>query len=187
MRAGLIRQNIWHNAALHHLRQNIRTISNEPDGQRLSIFARLLDHFHRLIERMRDLVAISALQSFLDPRRINFHAEKNRAVHGGGKWLCATHSAKSAGQNKLSFERVSEVFFSRRRESFERALHDSLAADVDPRASRHLTVHREAESLEPIELGIIVPLPDEIRVRDQDTRRFIMGFEFSNRLPRLNK
>ena len=50
--------------------------------------------------------------------------------------------------------------------SFERALNDSLAADVNPGAGRHLTVHREAEPLESIELGVIVPLSDQIGIRD---------------------
>ena len=54
----------------------------------------------------------------------------------------------------------------RRSESLERALHDSLAADVNPGASRHLSVHRQAEPFQTIKLGIIVPLPDQIRICD---------------------
>ena len=54
------------------------------------------------------------------------------------------------------------MFSASRRESFKRPLHDSLAADVDPRSGRHLAIHRQPEPFEPIELGVIVPLSNEI-------------------------
>ena len=71
--------------------------------------------------------------------------------------------------------------------SFKRTLHDPLAADVNPRTGRHLSVHRQSHPLEPIELGIVIPLADEIGVGDQDARCFIMGSEFADRLSRLNQ
>ena len=46
--------------------------------------------------------------------------------------------------------------------SFICSLHNSLAADVDPRAGCHLPVHRQAHSLEAIELRVVVPLADKI-------------------------
>ena len=66
------------------------------------------------------------------------------------------------------------------RESFERTLHNSLAADVDPRAGSHLAVHGQAQTFEAIELAVIVPLANEIRVRDKNTRCFIVGLEFAH-------
>src|SRR4029453_13464545 len=69
----------------------------------------------------------------------------------------------------------------------ECALHNPLTADVDPGAGGHLSVHGEAHALEPIELRVVVPLSDEIRIRNQDTRRFVVGSEFSHRLSRLHK
>ena len=71
--------------------------------------------------------------------------------------------------------------------SFKRTLHDPLAADVNPRAGRHLSVHRQSHPLETIELGIVVPLPDKIGVGDQDARCFIVGPKFADRLSRLNE
>ena len=54
------------------------------------------------------------------------------------------------------------MFAARFGKCLERALHNSLAADVNPRARRHLAVHGEAQAFEPIELGIVRPLPDQI-------------------------
>src|SRR3954447_21027364 len=71
--------------------------------------------------------------------------------------------------------------------SFKRALHYSLATDVNPRTGCHLSVHRQTHSLEAIELGIVIPLTDKIRVGDQNTRCFIVGPKLANRLSRLNE
>src|SRR5262249_19919774 len=72
-------------------------------------------------------------------------------------------------------------------ESFEGALHDPLATDVNPRTGRHLSVHRQSHPFEAIKLGIIIPLTNEVGVGDQDARCFIMRAEFPNRLSRLNE
>src|SRR6267142_1462113 len=53
--------------------------------------------------------------------------------------------------------------------SFICSLHNSLAADVDPRAGCHLPVHRQPHSLEAIELRVVVPLADKICVRNLPT------------------
>src|SRR5579864_1712082 len=100
---------------------------------------------------MRDLVAITAFQTFLNPRRIDFNAEKERAIHGRRERLGAAHATKSASQNKSSFERSSKMFSTCGSKSFERALHDSLTANINPRTGSHLAVHREAKSFQPIE------------------------------------
>ena len=79
------------------------------------------------------------------------------------------------------------MFSSGRGECFERSLHDSLAPDVNPRTGGHLAVHCQPEPFEPIELGVIVPLSNEIRICDQNARRFIMGAKFSNGFAGLNQ
>ena len=94
----------------------------------------------------------------------------------------ATHATEAAGQNEFSVERATKMFPPGSSKSFKRTLHDALAADVNPRAGSHLSVHRQSHPLEPIELGVVVPLPNEIGVGDQDTRCFIVGPEFADRL-----
>src|SRR6185312_15973127 len=129
-----------------------------------------------------DLVAITAFQSLLDPSRIDVDAEKNRTVHRRGKRLRATHAAEATGQNQFSLERATEMFPPGSSKSFKRTLHDALATDVNPRAGGHLAIHRQSHPLETIKLGVVVPLPNEIGVGDQDTRCFIVGPEFADRL-----
>jgi hypothetical protein len=126
------------------------------------MFPCLVDQFKRLIERVRDLVAVTALQSFLDPGRIHFHSEKHRAVHGRSQRLRAAHPAEPAGQDEFSIKRPTKMLACSCRESFECSLHDSLAAYVNPGTRRHLSVHRQAKTFETIELCIIVPLTHEI-------------------------
>ena len=72
-------------------------------------------------------------------------------------------------------------------ESFKRALHNSLTAYVNPGTGGHLSVHRQAKPFEAIELCVIVPLTNEIRVGDENARRFIVRLEFAHRLPGLNE
>ena len=115
------------------------------------------------------------MQAFLDPRPIDFDAEKKRAIHRRGQRLCPTHAAESASDDKFSFERSAEMFPAGFREGFKCSLHDSLAADVNPRTGGHLAVHGESQSLQPIELSVVRPVAHEIGIRDQDAGRFIVS------------
>ena len=72
-------------------------------------------------------------------------------------------------------------------ERLERALEDPLGADVDPRAGRHLAVHRQALPLELAELLPVGPLADEVRVRDEHAGRPLVGAEDRDRLARLDE
>ncbi len=63
-------------------------------------------------------------------------------------------------------------------ERFERSLHYSLATDVNPRAGGHLSVHGESHSLEAIEFRVVRPVADQIGIRDQHARRFVVRPEF---------
>jgi hypothetical protein len=101
--------------------------------------------------------------------------------------LRAAHSTEAAGKNKFSFERPAKMLTASRGKCLECALHNPLTADVDPGTGSHLSVHGEAHALEPIKFRVIVPLSDEIGIRDQDARRFVVCPEFSNRLSRLHK
>src|SRR5439155_3566077 len=149
--------------------------------------ARLVDQLERFIERPRDLIAVTAVQSLLDPRRIDFDAEENRAVHRRSQRLCATHAAEAAGQNEFSIERTAEMFTARRCKSFKRSLHNPLAADVNPRTGSHLPVHCQPHSFEAIKLDVIIPLSDQVRIGNEDARRFLVCPKFPHRLARLHE
>ena len=70
-------------------------------------------------------------------------------------------------------------------EGFVGALDDALAADVDPRAGRHLAVHHQALAVELVEVLPVGPVADEIRIRDQHSRRIGVRAEHPDRLARL--
>ena len=79
------------------------------------------------------------------------------------------------------------MFASGSSERLERALHDSLATNVNPRTGGHLSVHRQAEPFEAIELGVVVPLSDQIRICDQNARRSLVRPKFADRFSRLHE
>ena len=68
-----------------------------------------------------------------------------------------------------------------------RALHDALAADVDPRAGGHLAVHGEARAFEPVELVPVRPVAHQVGVGDEDARRFGVRAEDADRLAGLDQ
>ena len=66
------------------------------------------------------------------------------------------------------------MFVGHRRKCLERTLHDALRADIDPTARGHLAVHHQALALECMEMIPVGPRADEIRIRDQNSRRVFM-------------
>ena len=111
---------------------------------------------------MRHPVAISGGEALLDSGWIYIDTEKTCAIHGRRQRLRTAHATESATDDELAFERSAEVFLRGRGERLERTLHNSLAADIDPGASRHLAVHGQAETFQPIEFRVIRPMADQI-------------------------
>ena len=73
------------------------------------------------------------------------------------------------------------------RERLVRALQDPLGPDVDPRAGRHLAVHRQAESLEAAELLPGRPVGHQVGVGDQHPGRPLVGGHDADRLAGLDQ
>ena len=88
------------------------------------------------------MVAISGSEPLLDPHRIYFDPDEACAIHGRGQRLGAAHSTEAAADDEFTCEASVEMFFSRCAKRFERALHDPLAADVNPGTGCHLSIHR---------------------------------------------
>jgi len=74
-----------------------------------------------------------------------------------------------------------------RRKSLERALHNALRADVDPRTRRHLAVHHQPAALEFVEVLPVRPAAHQIRVRDEHPRRVFVGSEDADRPAALHQ
>jgi hypothetical protein len=72
-------------------------------------------------------------------------------------------------------------------EGFVRALHDALAADIDPAARGHLAVHHQALFIELVEMLPIRPFGDEVRIGEQHTRGVLVGTKDADGLARLDE
>ncbi len=105
----------------------------------------------------------------------------------GRQRLRAAHAAHPAARDQLSGEVAAEMLAPCCGEGFVRPLQDSLRADVDPAAGSHLAVHHQAGAVELVEMRPVVPLADEIRIRDQDARRVGVRAENADRLAGLHE
>ena len=94
---------------------------------------------------------------------------------------------RPAVSNPLVGEIAVAVLASCFRERLVRALDDSLRADVDPRARRHLAEHHQPLAVELVEVLPRRPFRHEVRVRDQHARRVHVRAEYAHRLARLDQ
>ena len=56
-------------------------------------------------------------------------------------------------------------------ERFIGALHDALAADIDPRSGRHLAEHHQSFAVEFVKMLPRGPMRNQVRIGDQNARR----------------
>ena len=102
----------------------------------------LRDPGERLVQAVRDPVAVTLLDPAADPLLIDFHDYDRSFRHRRRERLSATHSAHASGQDPATAQRAAEMRTADRTERLIRALQDALRSDVDPRARGHLAVHR---------------------------------------------
>ena len=141
----------------------------------------------RGVQIVLEPVAVAGLDPAADARLVHVHAEERGAVHRGGERLRAAHAAQAAGDHQPALERAAEVLPRALGEGLVGALQDALRADVDPRAGRHLAVHREPERVEPAELVPGRPARHQVRVGDQHPRRLLVRPEDADRLAALDQ
>ena len=72
-------------------------------------------------------------------------------------------------------------------EGFIGALHNPLAADVDPAAGGHLAVHGQPFCVQLVEMFPRRPVRHQVGVGNQHTWRIFMGFEYANRFAGLHQ
>ena len=132
-------------------------------------------------------VEIAGAQAELDAARPAFDGEARGAGHGRGHRLRAAHAAQARGQDPAAGEAAAVVLAAHLDEGLVGALHDALAADVDPRARRHLAEHHQALAVELVEMLPGRPVRHQVGVGDQHARRVGMGAEDADRLARLHQ
>ena len=187
VRRGLVGDDVGLEAATQELHVDLRGVAHHADRCR---GLRLTGGFgpgDRLIEACRRLVEIARLQPALDPRRIHLDAEGDALVHGHCQRLRAAHPAETTGEDDSAAQAAVELLGGQRAEGFIGSLQDALAADVDPAAGGHLSVHDQAEPLELPEVFPGRPARHEQAVRDQHPGGVLMGTKDAHRFPRLHQ
>jgi hypothetical protein len=105
----------------------------------------------------------------------------------GGQRLRAAHAAQAGGQDPAPGQVAAVVLAAGLDKGLVGALHDALAADVDPAAGRHLAVHHQALAVELVEVFPGGPLGHQVGVGDQHARRVGVGAEHAHRLAGLHQ
>ncbi len=187
VRRGLVGDEVGAHAAAHELGKDVGGVAEQADGDRLLLLAGLLDHRQRFVERLGLRVEIAGAQAHLDAARLAFDGEHGGAGHDGGERLRAAHAAEARGQNPFAGEAAAVVLAAGFDEGLVGALHDALAADVDPRAGRHLAVHHQALAIELVEVRPGRPVRHEVGVGDQHARRVGVRAEDADGLAGLHE
>jgi hypothetical protein len=153
----LVGEDVGDDATSDHFWQHVRTVSQQAHR---SGCARVLDDLEGLVERVGDRVAIAGREPLFDPGEIDVDADEVSACHRCGQWLGAAHATHTAADGELALQRSAKVLARAGHERLKGALHDALAADVDPRSRRHLAVHHQPSPFELVEVLPIGPSPD---------------------------
>ncbi len=146
-----------------------------------------LEELERLLERPGLHVEVLCLQALGDALRTALDSEHRSAGHRGGKRLRAAHAAEPRGEDPPSAEFAAVMLTAHFHERLVSALHDALAADVDPRSRGHLAEHHQALAIELVEMLPIGPARHEIGIGKQHAWGIRMGAEHPDRLPRLDE
>ena len=149
--------------------------------------ARALQRLERFIERAHGNIQISGLETLGDALRAAFDREHRGTRHGGGQRLRAAHAAEPCRENPFALEVAAEMLAAHFGEGLVGALHDALAADVDPAAGRHLAEHHQALAIELVEVVPVRPARHEVRIGDEHARRIGVRAEDADRLAGLDQ
>ena len=148
---------------------------------------RVFKHRRRLVQVGGLLVQVPRFETHLDARGIAFDDQHRSAGHGRRERLRAAHAAEPGAQDPFSRPVAGVMLATGFGESLVGALHDALAADVDPGAGRHLPVHHQALAVELVEVLPGRPARHQVGICDQHARRVGMRFEDADRLPGLDQ
>ena len=177
MRAGLVGDDVGLEAHGQQRGQHVGGVGPQADAERAPLRLRLPAARDGVVEVVGDLVEVPGLEAALDPLAVDLDAQRHAAVHRHGERLRAAHAAEAGRQRDRAGERAAEAAARDLGEALVGALHDALAADVDPRARRHLAVHRQPEFLEAAELVPGGPLGHQVGVGDEHARRPLVRAE----------
>ena len=140
---GLVGERIGADAARQHLGQHFGGIAEQAHGHWLtgSAARAMISSASSMLAAATSRYRVS--QALVDALLAALDREHERAGHHRRQRLRAAHSAEARGQDPLAGEIAAEMLAAHLGEGLVGALHDALAADVDPAAGGHLAVHHE--------------------------------------------
>ena len=187
MRTRLVGDDVGGEPVFEQPRKHFGGVADDAHRQGAPLVARTDATAHGIVEVDGDLVEVARLDAPLGAGGVDLDAEGDTIVHRDRQRLGAAHATEPGGERDGPGERAAEAPAGDLGEALVRALEDALRADVDPRAGRHLPVHRETEVLEATELGPRRPVGHEVRVGDEHPRRPLVGPEHADGLARLHE
>ena len=189
VRAGLVGDHVRPDAALQELREDLGGVAEQADGERpCRPSSRLLEHRQRLVERGRLGVEIAGLQTLISMRdgshsTASIEAPAMVAASGCAPPMPPRPPVRTQRPLRLPPKCWRPGFD----EGLVGALHDALAADVDPGAGGHLAVHHQALGIELVEMLPGRPVRHQVGVGEQHARRVLVGLEHADRLAGLDQ
>mgnify|MGYP003667137359 CR=1 FL=1 len=186
MGAGLVRQHVGRDPALEEGLEEVHGVADPADGDRLALGLGLQRPGDGLVEVLAGLIEVARLEATLDAVGVYLGREARGPSQRGRQGLGPAHATQAAGHDQTSREVTSEVLVAGRDEGLVGPLQDPLGPNVDPGPSRHLPIHDQALGLELAELLPGRPARDEVRVRDQDPRRVLVGPKHAHGLAALD-
>ena len=187
VRRRLVGDQVGKDAPSHELREDVRGVAENRDRLCLTRPRPAFDHRQRFVQRSGLLVHVAGANSEVDAVRVALHRQAAGAGHHRRERLRPSHAPESGGQDPASAQIAVVVLSSDFDEGLVGALHNPLAADVDPRPRRHLAVHGEALAVELVEVRPVSPVRNQVRVRDQHPGGIPVGAEHSHRLAGLHE
>ena len=109
MRAGLVGEQIGHDAAAGELRNDVSAIAHQAHGHGLLFADGILENANRFVQLIDADIAITPANAALDALRVHFNAQKCGAVHCGGERLCSAHATHSTCHHQLAGKVATEV------------------------------------------------------------------------------
>ena len=191
VRAGLVGHQVGpHAAGLRapdQLGQHLGGIAKQRDRDRLAGFGVPLQARQRVVDVGGLLIDVAGAQAKVDAALLAFHRQRAGAGQRGRQRLRAAHATQAGREDPFALPAAGVMLASRFDEGLEGALHDALAADVDPAAGSHLAVHEQALAVEFVEVLPVGPLGHQVAVGQQHARRIGVGAEHPDRFAGLDE
>ncbi|MNG91175.1 hypothetical protein D3C79_500820 [compost metagenome] len=187
MGAGLVGDHVRAHATLDQLRQDFCRVATQGNRDGFAFGAVLFQARQSVIQIGGLLIDIASFQAEIDAALLAFDVQRAGPGQGSGQWLCATHATQPGGQHPAAFQAAVVMLAASFDEGLVSALHDALATDVNPAASGHLAIHRQALGIQFVKVFPGGPVRHQVGVGNQYARGVTVRFEHADRLAGLHQ